>query len=105
MNREKYLIYRVFCSMKQRCFNKNHKDFKNYGQRGIIICDRWLKSFEDFYNDMGPRPNNNYTIERRNNNLNYCPENCYWATRKEQNSNKRNNRLFTYNGKTKGIIE
>jgi hypothetical protein len=77
--------------MKQRCFNPRSKPFKNYGGRGITVCERWTgrDGFINFLNDMGKRPSLEYSIERINNNGNYEPSNCKWATQKEQLSNKR----------------
>lgn len=81
--------YISWCSMKQRCYNPNRKNYKNYGGRGITICDEWLNSFENFYKDMGKRPEGT-TIDRINPNGNYEPSNCRWSTKKEQNMNRRN---------------
>lgn len=81
--------YRVWQNMKQRCFNKNAKSYKNYGGRGIAVCRRWMK-FENFFADMGMRPAG-LTIERKNNERNYCPSNCIWATAKVQARNRRPN--------------
>jgi hypothetical protein len=92
--------------MKYRCLNANSTGHDNYGGRGIIICDRWLdpeNGFADFLIDMGPRPSLEHEIERKNNDGNYCPENCKWATRTEQGRNKRNNVMLTYNGKTQCV--
>jgi DNA-binding CsgD family transcriptional regulator len=74
--------------MKSRCLNKNSKNYHRYGGRGITICERWLNSFENFYEDMGPKPSPNHSIDRKNNNGNYEPSNCRWATAKEQLDNR-----------------
>ena len=75
--------------MKVRCYKKASPNYKDYGGRGITICDRWLESFENFALDMGLKPTSKHTIERENNDGNYEPSNCKWATRVEQGQNKR----------------
>ncbi len=79
--------YRAWGHMLERCKNPNHKYYKDYGGRGIQVCERWRK-FENFYADMGNCPKE-LTLERKNNDGNYEPSNCCWATRKEQRINSR----------------
>ena len=97
--------YYVWGSMKDRCLNPNNGQYKDYGGRGIVVCRRWLDSFKAFFDDMGPRPTTRHTIERKDNQGGYSPENCIWATRKEQCRNKRDNRRITYKGETLCIAE
>lgn len=92
--------------MIHRCTNKANKQFRHYGGRGISVCQRWLGSFENFLEDMGRRPSPLHTIDRYpDNNGNYEPGNCRWATMKEQGRNRRSNRLIVINGQEKTISE
>jgi len=95
--------YKSWSMMWDRCRNPHNNRFKNYGGRGISVCPSWA-SFERFLNDMRPRPIG-YTIERKDNNGNYCPENCMWASKRMQARNRRGNRLITYNGVTRCVSE
>lgn len=84
------LAHISWCAMKTRCYNPRVEGYTNYGGRGIKVCERWLHSFENFLEDMGPRESTSLSIERVNNDGNYEPGNCIWATRKVQNWNSRN---------------
>ena len=96
--------YNSWASMINRCGTPSNKYFCNYGARGIKVCDRWRESFAAFLEDMG-EPGDDMTIERVDNNGNYEKDNCRWATRKEQNRNKRNNRMLTYQGRTQCVAD
>ena len=93
-DRELYLLKHSYSQMKQRCYNPNSKFYKNYGGRGIKICDRWLESFDNFLQDMGRKPTPDLQLDRIDNDGNYEPSNCRWATREQQAQNKRNTAEF-----------
>lgn len=82
--------YNTWAAMKSRCYNKGKRDYKNYGGRGIIVCERWVNNFENFLKDMGTKPSKKHSIDRVDNNGNYEPSNCRWATSIQQGQNKRN---------------
>lgn len=86
--------------------NKKSSDYHNYGGRGIAICDEWKNDFRSFYDwALANGYSHGLTIERKDNNGDYCPENCCWITRKEQNRNRRNVVMLTYNGETMSCAE
>lgn len=97
------LAHITWINMRQRCRNQNHPSWPNYGGRGITICDRWSR-FENFYADMGDRPAG-MTIERIDNNGNYEPGNCRWASKPEQSVNKRTNVFIERDGQTKTLSQ
>lgn len=96
-------VYRVYRTMMNRCYRPEVESYKRYGARGIKVVERW-HAFENFMEDMGPRPEGG-TIERRDNDGDYGPHNCIWASREVQNSNKSNNRLITAHGETKTLAQ
>lgn len=103
--------YSTWTDMKTRCFNPNSTAYRNYGGRGITVCERWKNSFDAFLEDMGRKPSKSYSIDRIDNNGNYEPGNCRWATDSEQARNRRNFskvagvKLVTVNGESKTVAE
>lgn len=91
--------YAAWYGMRDRCCNPAHPAFKNYGGRGIAVCERWSQ-FENFFADMGPRPGKGYSLDRIDNSLGYGPDNCRWADWITQGRNRRNNQLLTHKGET-----
>ncbi len=81
--------YRAWAKMKDRCLNPDSRSFADYGGRGITVCDRWIDGFENFLDDMGPKPGPRLSIDRIDNDGNYEPGNCRWATQSQQNANRR----------------
>lgn len=91
--------YKAWCHIKDRCYNEKNKQFKDWGGRGIKMCDRWKDSFDNFLSDMGLKPSKKHSIDRfPNNDGDYEPSNCRWGTSKEQNGSRRNNVIIEYNG-------
>jgi len=97
--------YNTWVNIKQRCSNIKNSDYRNYGGRGICVCDRWSKSFSNFLKDMGYAPTANHTIERDDNDGNYEPSNCRWATRSEQRKNQRKAIKINIDGTEKTVWE
>lgn len=96
--------YNSWRAMKDRCYNTSNLKYKDYGGRGIEICNRWLESFENFLEDMGEKPKG-YSIDRIDNNGNYTPENCRWRSSKEQSYNKRNTLIIEHNNELRNLSE
>lgn len=97
-------LKKVFAHMKERCYNPNDKRYEDWGGRGIQICDEWLSDPETFVLwSIENGYDEGLTIDRVDNNGNYCPENCRWATKAENNQNRRSSRYYTYNGKTQNL--
>lgn len=98
-------IYISWHHMKQRCTNPKHKSYKNYGDRGITVCNRWLNSFENFNEDMGGKWKLGLTLERTDNRLGYYKDNCEWIPRGQQARNKQNSHYEEYNGEIRLFVE
>lgn len=96
-------VFKIWSSMLRRCRDKNHICYKYYGERGITVCERWLK-FENFYSDMGDPPEL-FSIDRINPNGNYDPSNCKWSSTKEQNGNKTTTIFMTLDGVTMNLTQ
>lgn len=92
--------YRAWAGMIDRCRNPAYEHYEYYGGKGIQVCERWRNSFAAFFLDMGLRPGKGYSIDRVDNDKNYEPGNCRWATQREQTRNKSNNVYITHNGET-----
>lgn len=97
--------YYAWREAKYRCILPTNHNYVHYGARGISMCDRWLNSFEAFFKDMGPRPEGNYSLNRKDNDGNYEPGNCEWATKIEQARNTSTNRRFKHEGVDKTVAQ
>lgn len=100
-NSSKIPIYYVWRNMMSRCYNVRNTSYKNYGKRGIKVCNHW-HNYDNFVEDMGNPPKNK-SLERKNTNMGYDPINCKWATLKQQLNNQRRNHRITYKGRTLNI--
>lgn len=96
--------YTSWVGMRQRCQNPSNHAYGKYGARGIDVCERW-NTFENFLEDMGPKPTHDHSIERIDNNGGYRPDNCRWATNREQCNNRRTNARIIFNGETRTIAQ
>lgn len=97
--------YRAWQLMRLRCHDPKHAAYPRYGGRGITVCDRWRDDPAAFLADMGPKPTRAHELDRRDNDGPYSPENCRWATRKENDRNRRSNRMVDYNGERRALAE
>lgn len=97
--------FKVWCSMIDRCHRPSDHSYRNYGGRGIYVCSRWRSSVRNFYHDVGPRPSAAHSIERLDVNGNYQPDNCCWATKKQQARNRRSTARLEYAGETLSLPE
>lgn len=101
------LYYGLWGNIKRRCYDPNHKNFDRYGGRGITVDDRWLgkRGFDNFMDDMGPKPTPKHTLDRIDNDRGYSPKNCQWATWVQQANNRSNNRFIEINGESKTLAQ
>ena len=97
--------YQAWSNMLRRCYSQTNKHFADYGGRGIAVCDDWQRSFEAFLRDVGPAPSPRHSIDRIDNNADYSPPNCRWASPQEQARNKRNSVTLDFRGETRLMCE
>lgn len=104
--RSKSKLYRVWASIKDRCYRQECAGFKDYGARGIRMCKEWKNNFQSFYDwAIANNYKDGLTIERKDVNGNYCPDNCCWIPKEQQSRNRRNSHFITYHGETKTLSE
>lgn len=97
--------YTCWVHLKQRCENPRCASYPRYGGRGISICERWRNSFPNFLVDLGPKPSPRHSLDRKNVNGNYCPQNCRWSDPKQQARNRRTNRIIEFQGERLCVVE
>ena len=98
-------VYEIWRNMRGRCCDTKDKSFPSYGGRGIAVCERWKNSFQNFYDDMGEPPSDLHTLDRRDNDGNYEPGNCRWATPEEQANNRSNSVFIEYDGRRQTLAQ
>lgn len=104
-NSSHFRIYRIWFDMHRRCYQKQNKRYSRYGARGIKVCDKW-HDFQNFFDwSLANGYKDNLTLDRKNNNESYCPQNCRWADVFEQANNRANNHFITYKGETKTLMQ
>lgn len=97
--------YAVWKNIKERCYLQTNKSYPRYGGRGITMCEEWRDNFEAFLQDVGPRPSSAHSIDRRDNDKDYEPGNCRWATKEEQANNRESNLIYELHGETRTLAE
>lgn len=104
-SREHRAMQSIWLNMLARCYNEKAGSYRWYGARGIAVCDRWRTSLDAFIADMGPRPSLGHSVDRKNSDLGYSPENCRWATAKEQIHNSKATRRVEWKGEQRVLVE
>ena len=97
--------YSTWEGMLARCYNINHVAYPNYGGRGICVCEEWQNNFAQFLQDMGKKPSSTHSLDRVDNNGNYCKTNCRWASSRQQSNNKRNTIFVMYKGRRQSLVD
>lgn len=105
MDKTLYQLNYRYRGMKSRCYNLNNPKYKNYGGRGIKVCDRWLESFDNFVEDMLPSFESELTLDRIDVDSNYGPSNCRWTTQEDQQNNRTNNRYLKLGNRKQTLFQ